>query len=201
MYIPQLAKPEQLQFQNNNKRVYLQKTTPHCLTQPNSTMDITPPHDYQSYLYCHTKHCILTELHVYQCTVYSPLSRAPSLKDLESLEPAFHSSLLWILENDPEPLDLTFTVEEEAFGQLSTHELKEGGMDIPVTNDNKEVHILCVYMYMYMYMQIVHIYVHCIYMYTHENTIKEMLSKGIKATQHKLPKALLFKEKLVASGV
>ena len=65
--------------------------------------------------------------------------RPPSLKDLESLEPAFHSSLVWILENDPEPLDLTFTVEEEAFGTLSTHELKEGGMDIAVTEDNKEV--------------------------------------------------------------
>ena len=46
---------------------------------------------------------------------------------------------MWIRENDPEPLDLTFTVEEEAFGELSTHELKEGGMDIPVTDDNKEV--------------------------------------------------------------
>lgn len=68
-------------------------------------------------------------------------SRPPSLKDLESLEPAFHSSLVWILENDPEPLDLTFTVEEEAFGQLSTHELKKGGMDIPVTDENKEVHV------------------------------------------------------------
>ena len=65
--------------------------------------------------------------------------RPPSLKDLESLEPAFYSSLLWIRENDPEPLDLTFTVEEEAFGQLSTHELKEGGTDIPVTDENKEV--------------------------------------------------------------
>lgn len=65
--------------------------------------------------------------------------RPPSLKDLESLEPAFYSSLLWIRENDPEPLDLTFTVEEEAFGQLSTHELKEGGSDIPVTDENKEV--------------------------------------------------------------
>lgn len=95
--------------------------------------------------WAHVEHSIVTKLHIlvhaHMCTVYSPcLSRAPSLKDLESLEPAFHSSLLWILENDPEPLDLTFTVEEEAFGQLSTHELKEGGMDIPVTNENKEVH-------------------------------------------------------------
>ena len=83
-------------------------------------------------------------IHTYNAT--SPISlpppavcRPPSLKDLESLEPAFHSSLVWILENDPEPLDLTFTVEEEAFGTLSTHELKEGGMDIAVTEDNKEV--------------------------------------------------------------
>lgn len=44
--------------------------------------------------------------------------RPPSLRDLESLEPAFYNSLLWIQENDPEPLDLTFTIEEEAFGQV-----------------------------------------------------------------------------------
>jgi hypothetical protein len=39
-------------------------------------------------------------------------SRPPHIKDLEALEPAFYNSLLWIQENDPEPLDLTFTVEE-----------------------------------------------------------------------------------------
>ena len=44
--------------------------------------------------------------------------RQPSLKDLESVEPEFHSSLQWILDNDPEPLDLTFVVEEEAFGEV-----------------------------------------------------------------------------------
>ena len=38
--------------------------------------------------------------------------RPPHIKDLEALEPAFYNSLLWIQENDPEPLDLTFTVEE-----------------------------------------------------------------------------------------
>lgn len=63
--------------------------------------------------------------------------RPPTVKDLEALEPAFYNSLVWIQENDPEPLDLTFTVEEEAFGQLTTHELKPGGMDIPVVDDNK----------------------------------------------------------------
>ena len=45
--------------------------------------------------------------------VHDPFThRPPHLKDLEALEPAFYNSLLWIQENDPEPLDLTFTVEE-----------------------------------------------------------------------------------------
>lgn len=67
--------------------------------------------------------------------------RPSALKDLESLEPAFYNSLLWIQQNDPEPLDLTFTVEEEAFGQLTTHELKPGGLDTPVTEENKHEYI------------------------------------------------------------
>lgn len=46
--------------------------------------------------------------------------RPPVLRDLESLEPAFYNSLVWIQENDPEPLDLTFTIEEEAFDQVRT---------------------------------------------------------------------------------
>ena len=71
------------------------------------------------------------------CTVH----RSSMLQDLESLEPAFFNSLMWIQDNDPEPLDLTFTVEEEAFGQLTTHELQPGGTDIPVTEANKEEYI------------------------------------------------------------
>lgn len=44
--------------------------------------------------------------------------RPPTLKDLEALEPAFYNSLLWIRDNDPEPLDLTFTVEEVSIDSL-----------------------------------------------------------------------------------
>ena len=73
---------------------------------------------------------------VYRAHVTS-LNRPPSLKDLESVEPAFYNSLLWIQQNDPEPLDLTFTVEEDTFGQLTTHELKPGGLELPVTDQNK----------------------------------------------------------------
>ena len=60
---------------------------------------------------------------------------------MEALDPAFYNSLVWIEENDPEPLDLTFTVEEEAFGQIASHELKPGGMDLLVTEENKREYV------------------------------------------------------------
>ena len=53
------------------------------------------------------------------------------MKDLEALEPDFHNSLLWIRDNDPEPLDLTFTVEEVKGGRETGREggKKERGRD------------------------------------------------------------------------
>lgn len=74
---------------------------------------------------------------------------------------------MWILENDPTDLDLRFTVDEELFGQVRSgrfsepvgcvllfnhtnlscfhkthqHELKSGGTDIIVTNENKKEYI------------------------------------------------------------
>ena len=47
--------------------------------------------------------------------------RQPSLVDLESLDAEFHQSLLWIKDNDITELDLglTFSVDEEVFGQVS----------------------------------------------------------------------------------
>ena len=38
-------------------------------------------------------------------------------------------------------LDLTFTVEEDKFGELVEIELKENGKNIPVTDDNKKEYI------------------------------------------------------------
>ena len=57
-------------------------------------------------------HIILYFLKIPITIHQSSSHRPPHLKDLEALEPAFYNSLLWIQENDPEPLDLTFTVEE-----------------------------------------------------------------------------------------
>ncbi len=38
---------------------------------------------------------------------------------MEAVDIAFFNSLQYVLENDPEPLDLTFSVLEESFGEAS----------------------------------------------------------------------------------
>lgn len=47
-------------------------------------------------------------------------TRATDLSDLEYLDEEFHQSLQWMKDNDiTDILDLTFTVNEEVFGQVS----------------------------------------------------------------------------------
>ncbi|XP_062303719.1 E3 ubiquitin-protein ligase HECW2 isoform X1 [Osmerus eperlanus] len=61
------------------------------------------------------------------------------LSDLEYLDEEFHQSLQWMKDNDIEDsLELTFTVNEEVFGQITERELKPGGANIPVTEKNKK---------------------------------------------------------------
>ncbi|XP_069790694.1 E3 ubiquitin-protein ligase HECW2-like isoform X3 [Narcine bancroftii] len=64
------------------------------------------------------------------------------LSDLEYLDEEFHQSLQWMKDNDiSDILDLTFTVNEEVFGQITERELKPGGANIPVAEKNKKEYI------------------------------------------------------------
>ncbi|CAM4720697.1 unnamed protein product [Leuciscus chuanchicus] len=64
------------------------------------------------------------------------------LSDLEFLDEEFHQSLQWMKDNDiTDILDLTFTVNEEVFGQVTERELKSGGSSIQVTEKNKKEYI------------------------------------------------------------
>ncbi|XP_067843872.1 E3 ubiquitin-protein ligase HECW2 isoform X2 [Heptranchias perlo] len=64
------------------------------------------------------------------------------LSDLEYLDEEFHQSLQWMKDNDiNDVLDLTFTVNEEVFGQITERELKPGGANIPVSEKNKKEYI------------------------------------------------------------
>ncbi|MFT7800069.1 E3 ubiquitin-protein ligase HECW1 [Arapaima gigas] len=74
---------------------------------------------------------------------YKALLRlATDLSDLEYLDEEFHQSLQWMKDNDiTDILDLTFTVNEEVFGQVTERELKSGGANVQVTEKNKKEYI------------------------------------------------------------
>ncbi|KAF2900726.1 hypothetical protein ILUMI_05467, partial [Ignelater luminosus] len=72
------------------------------------------------------------------------LGKPIDLKDMESVDSEYYKSLLWIKENDPLGLDLTFSVDEDSFGHTMQHELKPNGAEIPVDNSNKDEYINCV---------------------------------------------------------
>lgn len=69
------------------------------------------------------------------------LGKSIDLKDMESVDSEYYNSLLWIKENDPSELELSFSVDEDNLGITSQHQLKPGGANIPVTNSNKDEYI------------------------------------------------------------
>ncbi|KAG9000508.1 hypothetical protein FRB94_005396 [Tulasnella sp. JGI-2019a] len=66
------------------------------------------------------------------------LGKPVDYRDVEWVDPEYYKSLVWILDNDPTILDLTFSVEDNAFGLTKSVPLKEGGQSIAVTNENKK---------------------------------------------------------------
>lgn len=72
------------------------------------------------------------------------LAKPIDLKDMESVDSEYYNSLLWIKENDPSELELTFSVDEESFGHTSQRELKPDGANVPLTNENKDEYIALV---------------------------------------------------------
>ncbi|CAO1626902.1 unnamed protein product [Sympodiomycopsis kandeliae] len=70
------------------------------------------------------------------------LKKKITLSDLESVDADYHRSLHWILDNSiADVVDETFTAVEDKFGEMVTIELKPGGEDIPVTDENKKEYV------------------------------------------------------------
>ncbi|XP_022215554.2 E3 ubiquitin-protein ligase Nedd-4 isoform X5 [Drosophila obscura] len=69
------------------------------------------------------------------------LQKPIDLKDMESVDTEYYNSLMWIKENDPRILELTFCLDDDVLGQKSQHDLKPGGANIDVTNENKDEYI------------------------------------------------------------
>ncbi|EIN08066.1 HECT-domain-containing protein [Punctularia strigosozonata HHB-11173 SS5] len=76
------------------------------------------------------------------------LKKKVTLADLESVDAELHRGLTWMLENDiTDVIDETFTTVEDRFGEMVTVELKPGGADVPVTEENKREYVDCVVEY------------------------------------------------------
>ncbi|XP_050445104.1 E3 ubiquitin-protein ligase Su(dx) isoform X2 [Cataglyphis hispanica] len=71
------------------------------------------------------------------------LNKKLVMKDIESIDPEFYKSLVWIKENNIDEcgLELYYSVDFEILGQVIHHELKDGGDKVRVGEDNKEEYI------------------------------------------------------------
>lgn len=56
------------------------------------------------------------------------------MKDIESIDPEFYNSLIWVRDNNIEDcgLEMFFSVDFELLGEIKPHDLKTGGADIQV---------------------------------------------------------------------
>ncbi|KER23350.1 hypothetical protein T265_08760 [Opisthorchis viverrini] len=72
------------------------------------------------------------------------LEKTITLKDMEAVDSEYYRSLKYILEEDPSVLGLTFSVDEEHFGETVEVDLIPNGRQIPVTNQNKKQYIECI---------------------------------------------------------
>lgn len=70
------------------------------------------------------------------------LAKKCTLADMESIDAEFFRSLTWVLENPIDGvLDLTFSTEDDRFGETVTLDLKPGGRDIEVTDETKKDYV------------------------------------------------------------
>jgi len=70
------------------------------------------------------------------------LGKAVSVKDMESFDPDYYKSLVWMLENDiTDIITETFSVEDDEFGVTKIVDLCDNGRNIQVTEDNKHEYV------------------------------------------------------------
>jgi hypothetical protein len=116
--------------------------------QPNPLSDINP--DHLSYfrmigrvLGLAITNDELINVHFTRGVYKHVLDIKPNLDDLYSVDATYHKNLKWILENDiaEMDLDLTFSVQENNFGANNVIELVPDGLNIAVTELNKDDYV------------------------------------------------------------
>ena len=70
------------------------------------------------------------------------LSKKITLADMESVDAEIFRSLTWMLNNDvTDIIENTMSVEDDRFGEVVDVELKPGGKEIEVTEENKAEYV------------------------------------------------------------
>ncbi|CAO3678688.1 unnamed protein product [Umbelopsis vinacea] len=70
------------------------------------------------------------------------IGKKVAVADMESVDADFHRSLMWMLENDiTDVLDLTFSTDDDRFGEVVTLDLIPDGQNIEVTEENKKEYV------------------------------------------------------------
>lgn len=70
------------------------------------------------------------------------LGKPVSVKDMESLDPDYYKSLIWMLENDiTDIITETFSFDNDKFGLTETIDFIPNGRNIPVTEENKQEYV------------------------------------------------------------
>ncbi|KAJ4457650.1 putative Ubiquitin-protein ligase E3A [Paratrimastix pyriformis] len=85
---------------------------------------------------------VILDVHLPLVAYKKLLGRPVTARDVEGLSPMLARSLQQVLTlPDASVLEQTFSVEREVFGVVRTHELKPGGAEILVTNDNRAEYV------------------------------------------------------------
>ncbi|CAL8470976.1 g10518 [Coccomyxa elongata] len=70
------------------------------------------------------------------------LGQPLTYQDIEGVDPEYYKNLTWLLEHDmTDVVDLNFVEEVDYFGRVEHVELKPGGRDVKVTNENKREYV------------------------------------------------------------
>jgi E3 ubiquitin-protein ligase HUWE1 len=114
--------------------------------QPNKRSDINPDHlDYFKFVGMVIGKALmdgqLLDAHFTRSFYKHILGLPVSYQDMEAIDPDYFKNLKWILENDVSDLDLTFSMQQEEFGIMTIVDLKPGGRNIPLTNENKQEYV------------------------------------------------------------
>lgn len=87
---------------------------------------------------------VLLDVYFSRMFYRSLLNKPYRLEDVQSIDEALYKNLKWILDNqiDDMYLGLCFQADREVLGGYTvTKELKEGGADIEVTDENKHEYV------------------------------------------------------------